>query len=189
MRRSRTPTTAWPAVADLMTLFAVVGLFAAAAVAVGREEPPEDDEPERVIDSLTAVIDSQSTVIHSLKKTIAGFTPCWPGDPEEKLYFFAYDITHNEGRYTVSRHAEFERGIGAETRPPDLVAQVLRDVPRGSMGGDEIEVFGRRVSEAIRGHYASDCKLAVEINSDASGDDMEPLRRGGFYPIWKRGAP
>ena len=42
VRRSRTPATAWPAVADLMTILAVIGLSAAAVVRTERDSKIEE---------------------------------------------------------------------------------------------------------------------------------------------------
>ena len=198
MRRSRTPTTAWPAVADLMTIFGVVGLFAAAAVVAGspdKDDPPpispdsiaklqsEIENQRRVIAKLQSEIENQRRVIDDLRQF--GFVRCWPGGSQGKLYFFTYDVTRVEDGYTVSRHADFETGIGSEPQPSARVAQLLRDVPLGRIGGPELEIFGRRVTEAARGHYASDCKLAVTINPEASGLQIQPLQRAGFFPVWR----
>ena len=181
MRRSRTPTTAWPAVADLMTFFAVVGLFAAAAVVVAPDGSPRQES----IAELRAVVDSQRTVIEELQRKIAGFVPCWPGGSDGRLYYFTYDVTHRDGGYTVSRHDDFDTGIGADPRPPDRVERVFGDVPRGRIDEAALVAFGRRVTEAAREHYPAECQLAVTINPDASGDQIEPLRRGRLYPVWR----
>ena len=176
MRRSRTPATAWPAVADLMTILAVIGLSAAAVVAT-------QSKKEMAVKDSRIVVLKDSIVV--LNRKIVGFIPCWPGPPGEKLYFFTYDVTFADERYTLSRHTDF--AAGSQESSAKLLTE-LHDLPTGPVNGARMAEFGRTVSRAINDHaprYPADCKLAVTINKDADGNDLEPLLRGRFYPVYR----
>ena len=69
MRRSRSPLTAWPAFADLMTVLAVLGLAIAAGVAsVDAPAPPPEDR----VGSLKAELATARERIASLEAELAG---------------------------------------------------------------------------------------------------------------------
>ena len=182
MRRSRTPTTAWPAVADLMTVFAVVGLSAAVAVLDSRQ----GDDPE----TLRRMLHQRDSVIEVLQDSIARiidpFVPCWRGRTQGKRYFYTYDVTYEGGRYSLSPHADFEAGIEAGPRLPGGVERVIRELP-GPMDESGLRAFGQAVEDAVAGHYREECKLAVTINPQATGREVSAIVRAGFFPVYRSG--
>lgn len=183
MRRYRTRTTAWPAIADLMTALAVVGL--ACALLVANREDPEAALPE----VLQARIDSLETTVDSLKDALAeeeiGFLPCWRGnDPGD--YYRTYDVTVLDGRFSVAAHGHWAPGTELRrTISPSLVS-VLEDYPQGDIAGQQLANFGARVGRAVReAGYPAGCRIAVTINTGADGNEIGVLTGAGFYPVWR----
>lgn len=196
MRRYRTRTTAWPAVADLMTALAVVGLACALIVASRDPSPPSLDVLTARIDSLLAQIDSSKGVVESLEAVVdsletelaekeIGFLPCWRGD-DPGDYYRTYNVTVQDGRFTFAVHGHW--ALGTELRrtiPPSLVS-VLEDFPQGDVAGEQVATFGERVDRAAEeAGYPADCKIAVTINTGADGNESGILTRAGFYPVWR----
>ena len=184
MKRSRTPATAWPAVADLMTVLAVIGLSAAAVVG----SLPGTD-PDRPIMELRRQLEERDSTIDALRErlntTEIGFKPCWRSGAGDRGYLFTYDVTFANGFYSVSRHDHFHRGVEAGGPIPEGVVAVLRDVPQGRVGRVGLARFGQRVMDATRDAYPSGCKLAVTVNQEATGPVVSALVRAGFYPVYR----
>ena len=89
MRRSRTPATAWPAVADLMTILAVIGLSAAAVV--GTERNSEIEDLNRQLEERGAQIAELENRIREFQESMdneIGFAPCWRGTTGGKEILF-----------------------------------------------------------------------------------------------------
>ena len=192
MRRSRTPATAWPAVADLMTILAVIGLSAAAVVATQSNERIDNLEAQVLErDSSIAVLEDSivglAQRIDTLNFRVIGFVPCWPGRPGEKSYFSTFDVTFANGRYTLSRNAEFALGNRFVDESPAKLLAVLLSFPTGPVNAARLVEFGQTVSSAITDHadYPADCRLAVTVNGDANGFDLAPIRRAGFFPRYR----
>lgn len=191
MRRYRTRTTAWPAVADLMTALAVVGL---AGTLVGTRGGVPDlnaqnDSLRAQNDTLKVAVDSLNAVVDSLNVELAkvrvGFLPCWPrNDPPR--YYRTYHVTFQDGRLSVTPHEHW--ALGTELRrtiPPSLV-NVLEGFPRGEVTGEQLASFGERVDRALREtDYPPDCSFAVALN-DGGKNETDIVRRAGFYPVWRQ---
>ena len=181
MRRSRTPTTAWPAVADLMTILAVIGLSAAAAV-VGSGSRGSRAELEQMLLQREAAI---RILQDSIARIIDPFVPCWRGRSGGRRYHFSYDVTYANGHYSLSRHDNFETGIEAAPDLPSNAERALREVPGGAVDEAGLVAFGRSLTEAFRGRYAANCKLAVTINPEATGREVSAVVRAGFFPVYR----
>ena len=189
MRRYRTRTTAWPAVADLMTALAVVGLACALIVASRDRSPASLDVLLAQIDSLLAQLDSSKVAVDSLEAELAkeeiGFLPCWRGD-DPGDYYRTYNVTVQDGRFSFAVHEHW--ALGTELRrtiPPSLVS-VLEDFPQGDVAGEQVAGFGDRVGRAVdEAGYPADCKIAVTINTGADGNESGILTRAGFFPVWR----
>ena len=192
MRRSRTPATAWPAVADLMTILAVIGL-STAAVAGTQHSARIEELTARAMEkdsSIAALEDSVSGLVEridTLSFKVIGFIPCWPGRPGEKKYFSTYDVTFADGRYAFSRNRDFAPGNRFVDETPTEVLSVLQGFPAGPVDEVGMRAFGERVSSAITDHtaYPAGCRLAVTINGEANGFELAPLTRAGFFPAYR----
>ena len=193
MRRYRTRTTAWPAVADLMTALAVVGL--ACALIVADRPPPDWPDLRPEVASLRTEVASLETqnaslgaAVDSLERELAekviGFRPCWLNDSPPPLYFFSYNATVLGGRFSLAPHPHWAAGTDLRgTISPPLVG-VLEDFPRGEVGGEDMVHFGERVNDALQAAgYPGDCELAVTVNTDITGNEILILGRAGFEPI------
>lgn len=184
MRRYRTRTTAWPAVADLMTALAVVGLACALLVAANREDP-DSALPE----VLQARIDSLEIAVDSLRDALAeekiGVLPCWRGnDPGD--YYRTFDVTVRDGRFSVAVHEHWAPGTELRGKIPPSLVSVLEDFPQGKVAGEQLTSFGERVDRAVQeAGYAADCRIVVTINTAANGNEIGMLTRAGFYPVWR----
>lgn len=184
MIRSRTPATAWPAVADLMTILAVIGLSAAAVVEAERNLEIED--LNRQLEERDAQIGELKNRIREFQESMAneiGFTPCWRGTTGEKRYFFTYDVTFANGTYSVSKHVDFNTGVTGDT-PGGLLA-VLDNLPAAGIDEAAFLAFGRNVSGAALSVYPAGCQLAVTINQQVTGNVISTIRRAGFYPVYR----
>lgn len=179
MKRSRTPTTAWPAVADLMTILAVIGLSVAAVVE--RTQTPAE---------LMAELQRRDSTIAALEQRIAeeevGFFPCWRGSPGGgRAYFFAYDITYADGGYQLSTHRDFVPGAPfLEGIPADAVA-LLRSPPGGTVSETVFSRFAGSALDVIGNHYPANCRLAVTINRQATGEVIDAITRADLYPVYR----
>lgn len=210
VRRYRTRTTAWPAVADLMTALAVVGLACAILVA-GRSVSPssidvlqaqndsliaevdslgaEVDSLGAEVDSLGAEVDGLMAEVDSLSAELAkeeiGFLPCWRGnDPGD--YYRTYNITVRDGPFSFAPHAHWAPGTELRRTIPVWLVSVLEDFPQGEVPGEQVARFGERVGRALReAGYAADCRIAVTVNSRADGNEIGILTRAGLYPVWR----
>lgn len=186
MRRSRTPATAWPAVADLMTILAVIGLTAAAVV--GNERNSRIDELIRQVeerdDSIAGLEDRIDELEESMDNEI-GFTPCWRGGAGEKRFFVTYEVTFANGRYSVSKHRDFLEGIRKMAGATARVKGALEGVPAGEIGEAALLEFGDAVSDAIGRFYRDDCRLAVTINTEVTGGVIARVNRAGFYTLYR----
>ena len=206
MRRYRTRTTAWPAVADLMTALAVVGLAAALIVANTPSPPPPpcpdsaDPDPCNAVDSLNVVIDSLSNrvsqleesidslnaVIKVLRERIVGFVPCWPRQTDDGTpsYYRTYNVTVQGDRFSFGRHAHWNPGTDLRDTLPREILSVLDSFPRSAVSEEAVATFGATVTTAlVRAYPSSDCELAVTINGGASVDDAGFLRRFRFFAV------
>lgn len=186
MRRSRTPATAWPAVADLMTILAVIGLSAAAVVRTERDSKIE--ELNRQVEEKDSSIAELEKRIHELQDSAdiqIGFTPCWRGNPGEKRFFVTYDVTFANRRYSVAKHRDFARGMRVVDEAPDGLLGVLDRVPAGELDGAALLEFGGRVSDAVGSYYPAPCRLAVTINEQVTGNVIATINRAGFYPVYR----
>lgn len=198
MKRSRTPTTAWPAVADLMTVLAVVGLFVAAVSRVGEDAGPPSPQPgdsvwvsgdsiDRLNTNVTTLNDSVNTMRDSIKvlhdRVVIGFVPCWRRSGAGG-YYFTYDLTYENNSYRFGIHMDFDTAVDALGVDDGLV-RALNEFPQGPVNADEISDFGVRVGEATATAYPdrSGCKLAVTLNPDASGHEIRVITEAGFFPI------
>lgn len=185
MRRSRTPATAWPAVADLMTILAVIGLSAAAVV--GTQRNLEIEDLDRQLEERDAQIAELENRIREMQESMADdpvvFIPCWPRTAEEKPYFFTYEVTFTNGTYSVSKHVEFDSGVTGDT-PSGLLA-ALDNIPAAGIDEAAFLAFGRNVSGAATGVYTAGCKLAVTINPQATGNEINTITRAGFFPVYR----
>lgn len=200
MKRSRTPTTAWPAIADLMTVLAVVGLFVAAVTGVDRDvEPPlprpdsvwvSRDSIDRLNDSAATLNDSVDTLNDSVNamrdRLKIGFVPCWRRSGAGG-YYFTYDLTYENNSYRFGLHMDFDTAVDALSVDDGLV-RALSEFPRGPVNAGEISDFGVRVGEATATAYPdrSGCRLAVRLNPEASGNETRVITQAGFYPIYRR---
>ena len=191
MRRYRTRTTAWPAVADLMTALAVVGLACALLVASQDASPGSPDVLQARIDSLKAVVDTKDAVIDSLKAELAieeiGFQPCWRGHlPDGPTYYFTYNVTVlADTRLSVEPHEHWrEESDLRGSLAPDLVAALL-EYPADPVGQAGFMDFGTRIATAVAstGDYEPDCELAVTVNREATVAEAAVVRHAGFYPV------
>ena len=184
MRRSKTPATAWPAVADLMTILAVIGLSAAAVVSTERNMEIEDLNDKLVErDAKIAELENRIREFQELRDNEIGFTPCWRGATEDKRYFFTYDVTFGNGTYAVSKHVDFNAGVNADT-PGGLLA-VLDNLPTVGIDESAFLAFGRSVSRATMSVYTAGCRLAVTINQQVTGDVISTITRAGFFPVYR----
>ena len=183
MKRSRTPATAWPAVADLMTILAVIGLSAAAVV--GSERNSEITELKTLLEERDSTILELGKRIDDLIDREIGFTPCWRGDPGQKRYLFTYDATFANGRFSVSKHRDFARGMRAVDESPDELLDLLDNHPMGELDEAALLGFGRGVSDAIGRFYPADCRLVVTINEEVTGSVIALINRTGFYPVYR----
>ena len=179
MRRSRTPTTAWPAVADLMTILAVIGL-SVAAVIERTQTPAELREALERRDSTIAVLQQR------IAEEEVGFFPCWRGEPGgTRNYFFTYDITFADGAYQLATHSDFATGARfLEGIPADVVTR-LETPPQGRLSEAVFSAFGRSVANAIEDVYPAGCRLAITINQQATGGVIATINRAGFYPVYR----
>ena len=196
VRRYRTRTTAWPAVADLMTALAVVGL-ACALIVAGRDPPPDWPDLRAEVDSLkteVASVNSQNNslwaAVDSLERELArsqvGFLPCWRGEaPGEPRYYRTYDITVVDGRFSLGPHPHWTAGSELRDTIPLSLLSILEDFPKEEMDGEDMVRFGERVNDAVQaaGIYAEDCKLAVTVNTDATDDILFMRDEVGFFPV------
>lgn len=182
VRRYRTRTTAWPAVADLMTALAVVGLACAILVAGRSVSPSSIDVLQAQNDSLIAEVDNLNA---ELARKEIGFLPCWRGnDPGD--YYRTYNVTVQDGRFSFSPHEHWALGTDLRRTIPQSVVSVLGDFPRGDVGGEQVVSFGERVDHAVREEgYPADCKMVVTINAIADGHEIGILTRAGFFPVWR----
>ena len=194
MRRSRTPATAWPAVADLMTILAVVGLSAAAALSPRLKELKRKDshiaaltDEIKAKDSHIAALQARVKALQENARDEIGFKPCWIGSSGEKRYFTTYDVTFSNGRYSVSRHHDFARGTRVVDELPVEFLAVLEDVPKRAMDEVVLVGFGRRVMDALWSFdpYPEDCRLAVTINPEVTGKEIEVIKQARFYPVYR----
>lgn len=207
MRRSRTPTTAWPAVADLMTVLAVVGLFVAAASRIGDDpSPPSPQAGDSVWisrDSIGRLSESAKTLgesvdrandrIGTMRDTIdalrdrleIGFLPCWRRNGAGG-YYFTYDVTYENNSYRFGLHADFDTAADALGVDDGLV-RALSEFPQEPVNADEMRNFGERVDETTATAYTDrpGCKLAVSLNLEASGNETSVITQAGFYPIYR----
>lgn len=184
MRRSRTPATAWPAVADLMTILAVIGLSVAAVVGIERNREIED--LSRQLEERGARIAELENRIGDLQESMdneIGFTPCWRGTTGEKRYFFTYDVTFANETYSLSKHVDFDAVVAGGT-PGGLLA-VLDNLPASGIDETAFLAFGRNVSVAAGSVYPAGCRLAVTINQQVTGSVISTIRRAGFYPVYR----
>ncbi len=182
MRRYRTRTTAWPAVADLMTALAVVGLACALLVASRDPSSASADVLQAQNDSLKATVDSLNA---ELAKKEIGFLPCWRGnDPGD--YYHTYNVAVQDGRFSVAPHEHWALGTELRRTMPRSLVSVLEDFPQGDVAGEQVASFGERVARAVQAAgYPTDCKIAVTINTGADGNEIGILTRAGFYPVWR----
>ena len=184
MRRARTPATAWPAVADLMTILAIIGLSAAAVVGIERNREIEDlskrlaERDAQIAELENRIQDFQESMDREI-----GFTPCWRGTDGEKRYFFTYDVTFANGTYSLLKHVDFNAGMALDA-PGGLMA-VLDNMPVEGIGEAAFLAFGRSVSDAARDVYPAGCLLAVTINQQVTGSVIAAIRRAGFYPVYR----
>ena len=74
MRRVRTPLTAWPAFADLMTILAVVGLTAAIVIAPDANDDSDAPQPEEVITALTERVEALAESDTQLAEEVEALT-------------------------------------------------------------------------------------------------------------------
>lgn len=184
MRRSRTPATAWPAVADLMTILAVIGLSVAAVVGIERNR--EIDDLSKQLEERVAQIAELENQIRGFQESMdneIGFTPCWRGITGEKRYYFTYDVTFANGVYSVSKHVDFSIGVARDT--PDGLLAVLDNVPATGIDEAAFLAFGRNLSGAATRVYPAGCRLAVTINQQVTGSVISTIRRAGFYPVYR----
>lgn len=184
MRRSRTPATAWPAVADLMTILAVIGLSAAAVV--GAERNLEIEDLKRQLEERDAQIGELENRIREFQESMdneIGFTPCWRGATGERRYFFTYDVTFADGTYSVSKHVDFNAGVTTDT--PGGILAALDNLPAAGIDEVAFVTFGRNVSGAAQSVYPAGCQLAVTINQQVTGNVISTIRRAGFYPVYR----
>ena len=166
-----------------MTILAVIGLSAAAVV--GSERSSE-------ITQLRMLVQEKDSAIAELEKRIdeminreIGFTPCWRGDPGEKRFFVTYDVTFANERYSVSKHSDFARGMRVVEESPAGLLEVLDGFPQGELNGTGFLDFGRRVSDAVGRFYPADCRIAVTINEEVTGNVIALINRAGFYPVYR----
>lgn len=180
MRRYRTRTTAWPAVADLMTALAVVGL--ACALLVASRAPPAPPDRRVQIDSLKAVVDSLEA---ELAEEEIGFLPCWRGN-DTSDYYRTYNVTVQDGQFSFAVHGHWAFGTELRRTIPLSLVSVLEDFPQGDVAAEQVASFGERVDRAVQAAaYPDDCKIAVTINTGADGNEIGILTRAGFYPVWR----
>lgn len=190
MRRYRTRTTAWPAVADLMTALAVVGLACALLVAGRDVSPSSTDVLQAQNDSLRAEVNSLSAEVDSLGAELAreeiGFLPCWRGnDPGD--YYRTYNITVRDGRFGFAPHGHWAPGTKLRRTIPEGLVSVLEDFPQEDVPGERVARFGDRVGRALReAGYPAECRIVVTVNTGADGNETGILTRAGLYPVWRQ---
>ena len=167
-----------------MTILAVIGLSAAAVV--GAERDLEIEYLNGQLEERDAQIAELENRIRELKESMdneIGFTPCWRGTTGEKRHFFTYDVTFANETYSVSKHVDFNAGVTSDT-PVGLLA-VLDNLPAAGIDETAFLAFGRNVSGAAVSVYPAGCKLAVTINQQATGNEINTITRAGLYPIYR----
>ena len=173
-----------------MTALAVVGL-ACALIVAGRDAPPDWPSLRAVVDSLKTQNASLRAAVDSLEAemaiTVIGFRPCWPGEaPGDPSYHFTYNVTVQGGRFRLAPHQDWAVGTELRDTLPSPLMSVLEDFPRGEVTGEDMVSFDARVNDAVQAaDYPDDCKLAVTVNPDATGNEVNYLRRNVFYPVWR----
>ena len=188
MRRQRTRTTAWPAVADLMTVFAVLGLASAAIVRHQTAAERSKAEAQQMkIESLEATVDELQATVDELRIAVVGFRPCWRGKgPDEPQYFLTYNVTISpDARFSMEPHGDWREGSDLRGRlAPDLV-NVLLEYPAEPVRGAGLRDFGAGVEAVVvgTGDYEPNCELAVTVNGTATVAEAAVVRRAGFYPV------
>jgi len=123
MHRTNTRTTAWPAIANLMTIIVVLG-FTVGLVAFGGRTPPPDCEQYE--DTLTTA----NNTIDSLRERIRHLNPrpkCWEDGPNGVRWLFTVEI-YSSDRYRLISHPESEHELERDDRMCSLVKQVNEDL-------------------------------------------------------------
>lgn len=173
-----------------MTALAVVGL-ACALIVAGDDAPPDWPDLRAAVNNLNARNASLRAAVDSLEAELdikeIGFRPCWPGEaPGDPIYYFTYNVTVRGGRFGFAPHQHW--AVGTELRDtiaPPLMS-VLEGFPRGEVTGEDMVSFGERVSDAVQAaDHPVDCRLAVTVNTDVTGDEINYLTRTVFYPVWR----
>ena len=190
MRRQRTRTTAWPAVADLMTVFAVIGL--SSAVIVRHQSAGEANQLRLDLEEAESTLEAQEAEILALRERLTdsdevGFVPCWRGlGPGEPKYYLTYNVTVvQSGRYRVEPHGHWRDGSELRGQLDFRLLDVLMDHPTEAIDAANLRDFGERLERAVAStaDYERGCALAVTLDRTATGGDIQVLTGAGFYPV------
>lgn len=165
MRRSPTPVTAWPAIADLMTLFAIVGLVAAAVVGARAASVRKEARAlqAEVDDLKTRAADLEERLSEAEKDQGIDLPPCLgrtSGGGVTRLL-----------RVTVNRGYRLEQlWLPKDAEEGATAPSLLTDQPAGELSRAEfldrakrIYVFGDRPDTFDRR-----CRFYVELKRGAS---------------------
>ena len=185
MRRVRTPLTAWPAFADLMTILAVVGLTATVIVTTenGTNGDPPAPSPEKLIAQLRERIVALTEENSRLQDRIAvlteenyrlqdrirfGARPCLrtPDDRPSTLFRVVVD----DAGYRLERRWRPEsEGADVEARDADaeadLDALVQRAVAGGQLTQADFEIHAGRIYRhgADEQTFRGSCRFFVQL--------------------------
>ena len=170
-----------------MTALAVVGL-ACAMILVAQGGASPTDVTQDQYDVLQAKYDSLNAEVDSLQTELAegdfGFSPCWR-DNNPRRYYFTYDVTFQDGWFSVTPHEHWDPGTELRRVIPQSLVNVLEAFPQGEVTGEQLGSFGERVVRALQETgYSANCQLAVTLN-DGGRNETDILNTAGFYPVWR----
>ena len=165
MRRSPTPVTAWPAVADLMTLVAIVGFVAAAVVgarvaAAGKEA--RELRAER--DGLKAKVDAlQQSLSEAEEDQGIDLPPCLGRAPDGSVRAL-FSITVQQQGYLLERL--WQAAAVEQVAAPSF----LTEQPAGKLSAAELLDRGQRAYTFgdRPDTYGGPCRFYVELKRGPS---------------------